>query len=48
MDSPFRMLANIIVPAMVIGLVFLLIYVKRSRTGADSELDTEDCEERGY
>ena len=48
MDSPFRTLANIIVPAMVIGLVLLLVYLKQNRAGVDSRLDTEDGEERGY
>ena len=48
MDSPFRTLANIIVPAMVIGLVYLLVYLKQSRAVADSQVDAEDFEERGY
>ncbi len=47
MDSPFRTLANILVPAMVIGLIFLLVYLKQGRAVANTELDTEDLEERG-
>lgn len=48
MDSPFRTLANILVPAMVIGLIFLLVYLKHSRAAADAQLDNEDLEDRGY
>ena len=48
MDSPFRTLANIIVPAMVIGLVFLLLYLKYGRAAVDPSLDPEELEERGY
>ena len=46
MESPLRALANILVPAMLIGLVYLLGYLKRSRSNAESE--TEELEERGY
>ena len=48
MDAPLSTLANIVVPAMLVGLVYLLFHVSTKRAGAEPELDSEDVEERGY
>jgi len=47
MEAPFRTLANIFVPAMLLGLVYLLIHLGRNRAPVD-RADNENLEDHGY
>ena len=48
MDAPLSTLANIVVPAMLVGLVYLLYHVNTKRPESDAGQSSEDIEERGY
>jgi len=41
-------LANIVVPAMLLGLVYLLYHVSTKKSNADPGQTSEDMEDGGY